>query len=80
MQHFVYILYSKNLDKFYIGETSNIENRLTQHHFKVYKNAFTSAASDWEIFHDINCVSKGQALKIEAHIKRMKSKKFIGNH
>ncbi|WBU90178.1 GIY-YIG nuclease family protein [Cellulophaga omnivescoria] len=27
-QHFIYFLYSKSIDRFYIGETSNLKNRL----------------------------------------------------
>jgi putative endonuclease len=30
--HFVYILYSPSKNKFYVGETSNLEERLNQHH------------------------------------------------
>ena len=28
LPYFVYILYSKKVDKYYVGETENIENRI----------------------------------------------------
>ncbi|WP_435254320.1 GIY-YIG nuclease family protein [Tenacibaculum sp. A30] len=31
MSYFVYILYSKTLDKYYIGSTNDVENRLRKH-------------------------------------------------
>jgi len=29
--HFVYIIYSKKIDKYYVGETPDVANRLLQH-------------------------------------------------
>ncbi|MFD1616076.1 GIY-YIG nuclease family protein [Gelatiniphilus marinus] len=40
--NFVYILYSKLLDKFYVGEASNLEERIEQHNYGFYNNAFTN--------------------------------------
>ncbi|MEO2081146.1 MULTISPECIES: GIY-YIG nuclease family protein [Leeuwenhoekiella] len=43
MKHYLYIIYSKSLDKFYTGETSNIEERITLHNAHAIKNAYTKA-------------------------------------
>tara|TARA_R110000868_G_scaffold153826_1_gene379776 strand:+ start:99 stop:308 length:210 start_codon:yes stop_codon:yes gene_type:complete len=43
------------------------------------KNKFPYNADDWTLFYKIDCTTKSQALKIEAHIKRMKSKVYIEN-
>jgi putative endonuclease len=43
------------------------------------ENKFTSIAKDWELYFLIDCSTMAQALKIEAHIKRMKSRKYIEN-
>ncbi len=46
-----YIIYSSQLDKFYIGITQEgIESRLDKHNRSVYGNHFTWQANDWEIF------------------------------
>jgi putative endonuclease len=51
-----------------------------QHNSGFYGNKkFTSAANDWVEFLQITCVSLGQARKIEAHIKKMKSRHYIHN-
>jgi len=75
----VYILYSRKLDSYYIGETKEIEVRINQHNTKVYPHSYTKQADDWEPFIKIECLSRTQARKIEAHIKRMKSRKYIQN-
>ena len=77
--HHVYILYSQKLNKYYTGETSNLEMRLIHHNTGFYKNAFTSIADDWVLFYKIACEDIFHARKIEKHIKLMKSNTYILN-
>lgn len=53
--------------------------RLEQHNSHFFKNSFTQKYSDWEIYHLITCENRTQARKIENHIKKMKSRKYIEN-
>ena len=74
----VYILYSSEIDNFYIGSSSNVETPKAFHDAK--KGAlYTKRASDWEIFCTITCKSKTQSLLIERHLKKMKSIVYIRN-
>jgi len=75
----VYILYSSSADLFYIGCTNDLEVRIGYHLSKEFQNSFTSKYTDWELFFETPNLSIRQARKIEAHIKKMKSKKFIMN-
>ena len=76
--HQVYILFSEKLNRHYIGYTSNLEERMVFHKNSENRK-FTYNASDWELFYTIECSSKEQGLKIEKHIKAMKSKLYIAN-
>ncbi len=76
--HLVYILHSQKLDRFYIGYSSNFEERI-EFHKNAPAHKFTAKADDWTLFHSIHCNSKPQALSIEKHIKKMKSKTYIQN-
>jgi len=78
MKYSVYILHSKKLNRFYIGYTSNLEDRL-EFHKNALPHKYTAKAKDWVLFFTIVCESKKQALSIENHIKKMKSKIYIGN-
>ena len=73
----VYILYSASIDHFYIGQTENLDIRKSWHDQKVFRKNFTVRANDWAIFFVVECNSRQQALNIEKHIKKMKSKKYI---
>jgi putative endonuclease len=75
----VYILYSGSLNKFYTGSCKEIDLRIEQHLSKLFPNAFTAAANDWSIYFSIENLNYLQARKIERHIKKMKSRKFIEN-
>ena len=75
--HSLYILYSKKLDRYYTGETNDIKERLKKHNDHSYKNAFTAAASDWEVKLVQEIENKEKAVYLEKFIKRMKSKVFI---
>ena len=79
--HYCYILYSPSRDTFYVGSTSLKPEERLERHLALYYGLkkFTSRAKDWEIYHLIKSKSKIQSLKIERHIKKMKSKKYIRN-
>ena len=79
MAHFVYILYSRTIDKFYIGETPNIDERLKIHNTKELNTNYTKSGIPWEIYYSIEVTNRIVARKIETHIKKMKSKTYIKN-
>ncbi len=79
MDNSVYILYSKKLNKHYIGFTENLIQRLECHLNGTQTRKFTYKADDWELIFTIECESKNQGLSIEKHIKSMKSKTYIQN-
>ena len=75
---FVYILYSKKLDRFYVGSCLDLDARVKEHLNKKYLG-FTSNANDWELFVSISDLQYKQARKIEEYVKKMKSKTYIKN-
>ena len=76
---FVYILYSISADKFYVGSTIDLELPMLYHTEKEFKNSFTAKYSDWEVYFKIETENNTLARKVEAHIKKMKSKTYITN-
>ena len=75
----VYILYSSTLNKYYTGSCKDHSKRLEEHLSELFPKAYTAKAKDWCLFFVIDNLEYLQARKIEAHIKRMKSRKFIEN-
>ena len=75
--HYLYILHSKTVNTFYVGESHDLNERLLKHNQHIYDGSFTKIASDWETVLTFECVSKNQAVSLEKFIKKMKSKVFI---
>ena len=69
---FVYIIYSASKDKYYIGQTSDIENRLETH--CVRKNL---GASDWVLKYSETFATRSEAVKRESEIKNKKRRAYI---
>ncbi len=62
--YFGYILHSKSADKFYVGQTSNLENRLLRHnHLSV--NSYTSKYRPWQVVWVLEAPSLSAARNIE---------------
>ncbi|MBC8767369.1 GIY-YIG nuclease family protein [Arenibacter sp. BSSL-BM3] len=79
MNYVVYVLYSKRLQKYYVGETVDIVQRIHEHNMGIYQGSFTSQSNDWELYLSFEVETRVIARKIETHIKKMKSKVYIEN-
>ena len=75
MQYYTYILYSSKVDKYYIGSTGDIENRLLKHN-KGY-NKSTKVGIPWEIVYIKEYETRSEAFKQEMELKKHKKRKFI---
>lgn len=72
MHYFVYILYSTTKDKFYIGYTSDLNERIIRHNQK--SKGYTGSTNDWELKYHETFENKIDALNREKQIKSWKSK------
>jgi len=76
MEFYFYILFSKKLDSYYLGHTSEtLEERLRKHNSN--HKGFTAKTKDWEIAYFETFLTKSQAYQREMEVKRKKSRKFI---
>ena len=72
---YLYILYSANLDSYYVGATADVAERLKRHLSN--HHGYTAKAKDWEIVYTATFESKTEALAREKMIKSWKSKILI---
>ncbi|MGB5980743.1 MAG: GIY-YIG nuclease family protein [Nonlabens sp.] len=77
----VYILFSKTLDRYYMGMTGeDAYSRLLAHNSARYGNdRYTAQANDWELKLVMDCDDNRHALRLERKIKKMKSRKYLEN-
>ncbi len=74
--YFVYILYSKSINKFYVGYSENPENRLEFHNSEL-NNIWSKRGKPWELKSTFCFQNKTDALRAEKFIKKQKSTMYI---
>jgi len=79
MEAVVYIIKSNRTGNYYIGETDKLVERIARHNNRDLNTNSTKTGIPWELFFMIKCGARDKARKIERHIKRMKSRKYIKN-
>ena len=71
----VYVLYSKEYNKIYIGCTSNIEARLSD------KNTgYTKRFQPWKVIYSKKFETKSEAMQREKELKSSRGRAFIRNY
>ncbi len=73
---FCYILYSKSIDKYYVGHSCEDLRERLRKHLSDHKG-FTSKTKDWIIVFKENFQNKSDAYRREMEIKSWKSKSKI---
>ena len=73
---YVYILHSPSHDKYYIGQTPDLETRLLFHN-ELSKTSYTSRYRPWELKRAIEVENSHIAVKMERYIKARKSKAYL---
>ena len=75
MNFIVYILFSERKNRFYIGFTSNLEERLIRHNQK--SKGFTGNVNDWKVVYTERYDTRELAYRRELQIKSWKSRTKI---
>ncbi|MBS1507512.1 MAG: GIY-YIG nuclease family protein [Bacteroidetes bacterium] len=71
----VYILYSQSIQKFYIGQTQDLENRLAEHNSGETKS--THSGRPWYLKWSTPVATRSEAMKLELKIKARGARRFL---
>ena len=72
---FIYILYSSLKERYYVGQTDNLDNRLERHNQGKVKS--TKYGVPWKLVHKIKVEIRSEALLLERKIKKRGAKRFL---
>ncbi len=75
---YVYVLYSSQFDKIYIGYTSDLDNRVKSHN-ELATKGWTINFRPWELIHKEIFSTKKEAMKREKELKQHRGRDFIRN-
>ena len=71
----MYALYSKKINRLYIGQTEDLDRRLREHHEGV--SFYTKRVDDWKLIHSEDFVTRSNALNREKQLKSYRGRKFL---
>ncbi|PIR73182.1 MAG: endonuclease [Candidatus Moranbacteria bacterium CG10_big_fil_rev_8_21_14_0_10_35_21] len=75
MEFKVYIIHNKDRDKYYIGQTYDLEKRILEHNSGL--SNFTSKYKGiWEVVYTEIYTTRTEAIKREIFLKKQKNKDF----
>ena len=72
--YYVYILYIEEFDRYYIGQTDNLELRINRHNSGMVTS--TKSYIPWELKYYEELESRGEAMKREKFLKKQRNKEF----
>ncbi len=75
MNYFVYILYSQQRSKYYVGQTHSIEKRLERHNKGFVPS--TKSGIPWQLIQSFEVKNRSEAMKLELKIKKRGAKRFL---
>ncbi len=75
MEYYFYILFSSSFDKFYIGHTNDLFERLRKHNSN--HSGFTGKFNDWKIVYSEKFNTKTEAYARERQVKKWKNRQRI---
>jgi putative endonuclease len=81
MSYIVYILFSEKFDRYYIGQTQDIEARIIRHNAGSVLS--TKPYLPWEVRCTIYKVTRSEAIKLERKLKNLNRERlllFIGKY
>ena len=77
--YYLYILQSESTDRYYIGQTDNLERRLSEHNDSRYTGSKTTKRfkGPWKLVYSEQYKTRHEAMSRERQIKGWKSRKAI---
>ncbi|GAB5399769.1 MAG: hypothetical protein Aureis2KO_13540 [Aureisphaera sp.] len=75
MNYVVYILFSDILEKYYVGYTRDLEERMQRHN--AGRSKFTSKGVPWRLIKTYPCNDRVEAVRLEKKIKKRGAKRFL---
>jgi putative endonuclease len=72
-----YILHSEKINKYYTGQTIDLERRLDEHNKG--KTAFMASGAPWKLIYFKEFNERKEAMALELNIKKRGAKRFLSD-
>ncbi len=78
--YIVYAIYNATVDKYYIGQTIDLENRLYLHYTKEFCGYTSRFDGLWEVIYSEEVSNRHEALLREKQLKSFQGRQFVKSY
>jgi len=73
----IYVIYNAVADKYYVGQTLNVDVRLEQHNNHTFKSYTSRFPGEWKLIYEESVATRSEALKREKGLKTGRGREYI---
>jgi len=77
---FVYVLFNRDKNNIYIGQTNNLERRLEEHNSKLGNHFTAKFDGMWTLIYKEELITRNEALSREKQLKSFRGREFLKNY
>jgi len=77
---YVYAIYNKLSDKIYIGQTTDLDERVRLHNEKVFKGYTSKFPGEWKVIYQESVSTRQEALVREKQLKSFRGREFVKSY
>jgi putative endonuclease len=75
--YYIYAIYNKDANRFYIGQTIDLSKRIDQHNNHDLGGYTSRFAGEWVLIYQESIATRQQALKREKQLKSFRGREYI---
>jgi len=76
----IYAIYNRQADKFYVGQTEDLQTRLQAHNNHILGGYTARFEGEWELIYQESATTRTEALLREKQLKSYRGCEFIKSH
>ena len=73
----VYAIYNVDAKKLYIGQTVDMQKRLTEHNNNTHKGYTSRFRGEWKLIYSESVPTRSEALQREKQLKSFRGREFV---
>ena len=73
----IYAIYNRLANRYYIGQTRSIDERLRMHNNHIFKGYTSRFPGKWELIYEESVATRPEALKRERQLKSGNGREFV---
>ena len=76
----VYVIYNDAVNKYYIGQSGNLDRRIKSHNYKLGKHHTARFEGEWKLIYEESFSTRSEGIRREKQLKTSRGRAYISNY